>query len=123
MARPRNLSPGTWNTNSPGGGRAVCYGAAGLYHDERLPCPFNSKESLAAFGRLLLEQEAAPRGATNRPEDREGLTLVQVLDQFHGHAQRHDRFPDGRPTITIHEVRSGSCSATSGPTWRRSTPR
>ncbi|QJW99041.1 hypothetical protein FTUN_6638 [Frigoriglobus tundricola] len=51
----------------------------------------------------MLEQEVAPKGAT--VAGRDGLLLVELLDAYHTHAERHYRTPDGKPTSELAEVK------------------
>lgn len=103
MGRPKKLQPRYLEHKQSGRARAVYYDKAGNYRDELLPGAFNSSESKKAFAKLLLEEEVKPRGASVAPEDRDGLTLVEVLDQYHEHATRHYRGPDGKATSELRE--------------------
>ena len=107
MARPRK-GPRYLEHKQSGRGRAVYYDTAGNYHDVLLPGPYQSEESRAAFGRELLEDAVSPRGANVAHRDRSELLLVELLDAYHAHAQRHYRHTDeerlGQPTSTIHEI-------------------
>lgn len=100
MGRKRLVGPEYYEHKGTGRGRAVWW--EGESRRERLlPGPFNSKESKAAFGRLLLEQQVAPLAVEGRAE----LLLVEVLDAYFTHAAAHYRGPDGLPTSEMAEVK------------------
>ena len=103
MGRPRRLTPSYVEHKQSGRGRAVWTDANGKQHQQLLPGAFESAESRQAFGRLLLEQEVAPKGTTIAPAD--GLLLVEMLDAFYTHAERHYRTPDGKPTSELAECK------------------
>jgi len=103
MGRKKRLEPRYQEHKQSG--RAVYWDARGEYHDDLLPGAFNSPESTAAFGRLLLDQAVTPRGATIPTGERDRLKLVEVLDAYHEFAQRRYRDPDGKPTSKLTEFR------------------
>jgi integrase len=103
MARPRKTEPRYLEHKQSGRGRAVWYDANGEYNDRLLPGPFRSKESLGAFGRILLEQEVSPKAAAVPVGKRATLSLVEVLDAYLTHAERHYRNPEGQPTSELRE--------------------
>ncbi len=105
MPRKKKLEPRYLEHKQSGRGRAVYYDARGEYHDQLLPGPFNSKESLAAFGRLLLDQAVAPKGATIPANERGEVALVEVLEQFHEYAKRRYRKTDRTETSKLTEYR------------------
>ncbi len=102
MGRKRLTGPEYYEHKATGRGRAVWW-EDGKRREQLLPGPFDSPESKAAFGRLLLEQEVSPRGA--RIEPRDGLTLVELLEAYHEHASRHYRGAEGRHTSEMAEVK------------------
>lgn len=68
-----------------------------------LPGAYDSKESRAAYAKLLLELDASPH---HRPAaDTDSITVAEVLLAYLDHAERHYRTPDGKPTSEIYEVR------------------
>ncbi len=105
MGRKKKLEPRYLEHKQSGRGRAVYYDAAGAYHDVLLPGAFNSKESVAAYGRLLLDQAVAPRGTGIPAGERDKVSLVEVLDAFHEYAKRRYRKPDGTETSKLTEYR------------------
>lgn len=105
MGRKKKLEPRYLEHKQSGRGRAVYYDVNGEYHDVLLPGAFNSLESTSAFGRLLLDQAVAPRGASIPTNERDRVKLVEVLDAFHEHAKRRYRDPDGKPTSKLTEFR------------------
>lgn len=105
MGRKKKLEPRYLEHKQSGRGRAVYYDSRGGYHDVLLPGPFNSPESTAAYGRLLIDLAVQPKGAAIPAAERESLPLVEVLDAFHQYAERRYRGPDGRPTSKLTEYR------------------
>jgi integrase len=103
MARPRKRTIQYVLHGQSGRARAVRTDGTGHQQQTLLPGLYNSEESLAAWRRLNLEQEVAPKGATIRPKD--GLLLVEMLDAYHTFAQTHYRKSDGKPTSELTEVR------------------
>lgn len=101
MGRRRDLSPRYLEHKQSGRGRAVWYDAAGTYHDVLLPGPFQSRESLDAYGRLMRDMVLAPAPAV--VGGRVGLTVVEVLAAYLTHAERHYRKPDGSQTSELRE--------------------
>ena len=61
------------------------------------PARFNSPESTKAFARLLLELQVAPQAAPAAKKNGD-LLLVEMLDAYRQHAEKHYRTPDGKPT-------------------------
>lgn len=105
MGRKKKLQPRYLEHKQSGRGRALYYDALGQFHEVLLPGAFNSPESTAAYGRLLLDLAVAPKGASVPAAERSHLTLVEILDQFHEYAQRKYRDPDGKPTSKLPEYR------------------
>lgn len=95
----RKPTPSYLLHSASGRARAVWTDAAGNRRDKLLPGPFDSPESRAAFGALILEVESSP--AVNAS----GLSLAELLAAYHDHAERHYRGPDAKPTSEIYEVK------------------
>lgn len=70
----------------------------GKRHSRRLPGPFNSPESRAAFERLRVDVKASAR---SRPAKAAPPTVAAVCAAYLRHAERYYRTPDGRPTSTV----------------------
>src|SRR5262245_43729328 len=104
MARRRNLAPRYLLHKQSGRGRAAYYDAQGNYHDVLLPGPFQSRESLDAYGRLMREQVIAPPPATIRHNS--DPAVVEVLETYLAFATRHYRDEEGKQTSSIYEVRT-----------------
>jgi integrase len=68
-----------------------------------LPGAFDSPESRAAFGALLLELQAAPHHAQTAAPNHH--SLADLLLAYLDHAERHYRGPAGTPTSEIYEVK------------------
>jgi integrase len=77
---------------------------AGQRHYRLLPGEFDSPESREAFGRLLVELEAAPHQVEQPSAD--GVTVAEVLLAYIEHAERHYRGPDGRPTDEVRHIKT-----------------
>src|SRR5687768_17026070 len=105
MPRPRNNTPVYTRHGQADRARAVWTDSNGKRQFRLLPGPFNSTESAAAFGRLLLEQMVGPQPAAVPAEKRDTLTLAELLDAYLLHAQRHYRRADGKPTSELAEVK------------------
>ncbi len=103
MARPRGLVPKYLKHSQSGRARAVWTGADGRQKEQLLPGLYESAESQEAYGLFLLEHEVAPKSATVK--DAAGLLLVEMLEQFHTHAERHYRTPDGKTTSELSECK------------------
>jgi integrase len=103
MPRPRNSVPSYLLHPQSGRARAVWTDPTGTRRFRLLPGLFESPESRAAFGALLLEITAAPHHpAAPSPA---GCSLAELLLAFLGHAERHYRGPDGRPTSELRECK------------------
>ena len=96
----RNPTPSYLPHNQSGRARAVWTDQAGTRRDRLLPGPYDSQESRAAFGRLVLELETS-----SLQTGAEGETVADVLLAFRLHADKHYRDPDGNPTSEIHQVK------------------
>src|SRR5438309_1724954 len=102
-ARRKSIPSYLLHTQS-GRARAVWTDQTGTRQFRMLPGAFDSPESRAAFGALLLELEAAPHHVqTITPAN--GMTLAELLLAYLEHAERHYRTPDGQPTSEIYEVK------------------
>lgn len=100
MGSRHNPTPSYLPHKQSGRARDVWTDAAGTRRDRLLPGPYDSTESRAAFGRLVLEIETSPLQKT----EAEGDTVADVLLAFRLHADKHYRDPDGKPTSEIHQV-------------------
>jgi len=103
MSRLRNILPSYLRHLQSGRARAVWTDSTGTRRFKLLPGAFNSKESRAAFAKLLLELDACP----HRPPaaDQDGIAVAEVLLAYLDHAEQHYRTVDGKPTSEIYEVR------------------
>ena len=95
MAARRKLTPSYLEHKQSGKGRAVWTDSTGTRQQKLLPGPFESEESRAAFGRLLLELATSPAVAVARPAT---ITVNEVLIAYYGHAEKYYSGPDGKPT-------------------------
>lgn len=101
MPRLRNPLPSYLPHSKNGRARAVWTDAAGQRHFRILPGAYDSAESRAAYGRLLLELDAAP----HRPAAADTFTVAELLLAYLEHAGRHYRAPDGEPTSEVYQIR------------------
>ena len=125
MPPRRKLTPSYLPHKQSGRGRAVWYDKAGNRQQRLLPGPFESAESRKAFGKLLLEEEIKPRGASIPPEDRDGLLLVELLDAYHQHASGITAGPTVRrpPNSASTTSSFGRCTSCTARRWPRSLGR
>jgi hypothetical protein len=103
MPRHRKSIPSYLPHKQSGKARAVWTDQTGTRQFRMLPGGFDSPESRAAFGALLLELEAATHHVP--AADPDGITLAVLLLAYLDHAERHYRTPDGKHTSEIYEVR------------------
>lgn len=104
MARSRKSIPSYLrHSASRDCARAIWTDAVGQRHFRVLPGKYDSPESRAAYTRLLLELEAAPAAAT-RP-DPSGVSVNGVLLAYYGHAVRHYRDADGKPSDELRQIK------------------
>ena len=100
MGTRRKPTPSYLPHKQSGRARAVWTDAAGIRRDRLLPGSYDSQESRAAFGRLVLELETSPLQKAESGSD----TVSEVLLAFRLHADKHYRNPAGKPTSEIHQV-------------------
>lgn len=103
MSRLRNSIPSYLLYSQSGRARAVWTDLVGTRKFKLLPGAYDSKESRAAYAKLLLELDAAPHRRPATAPD--GFTVAEVLLAYLDHAEQHDRTPNGKPTSEIYEVR------------------
>ena len=104
MARPRKSIPSYLLHPQSGRGRAVWTDSLGNRQFRMLPGAFNSPESRAAFGRLVLELDTTPQ--LDQKPDTPGITVNELLLAHIEHAQRHYRGADGIPTDEVRHVKT-----------------
>jgi hypothetical protein len=96
MARSRNLTPSYLLHQQSGRGRLVWSDAIGVRHQRLLPGAYNSPESITAKARLELEIASSPTGTTTN--EKELITVVEVLAAFKVYAEAYYVDADGKPT-------------------------
>jgi hypothetical protein len=97
-ARTSQVHPSYLLHQQSGRGRAIWTDPLGVRRYKLLPGAYDSPESRTAFGRLLLELEAAPHHV--HVDGPDGITMAEMLVAFLEHAERHYRGPDGNPRPT-----------------------
>jgi integrase len=102
MPRLRNPLPSYLPHKQSGRARAVWTDATGGRHFRLLPGKYDSAESRAAFGRLVMEIDAAPAAAPPSPD---GLSVAELLLAYLEHAGRHYRTAEGEPTSEVYQIR------------------
>lgn len=102
MARSRNFHPSYLPHTQSGKARAVWTNSVGIRQFRMLPGSFDSPESKTAFARLLLELATSPVMAV---VDAGGITVNEVLIAYVEYATGHYRYPGGRNTSELYEVK------------------
>jgi len=98
----RKFIPSYLPHKQSGRARAVWTDPLGVRRDHLLPGAFNSKESRAAYRRLLLELESSHHhveAASN------AISIAELLLAYVGFASGHYRHADGRSTSELYEVK------------------
>lgn len=103
MPRARKLTPRYLPHKQSGRGRAVWTDANGKRQEQLLPGAYESAVSRKAFGKLLLEHEVAPKPAAGKGGSE--LSLMELLDAYRQHAERHYRDSEGKHTSELREVK------------------
>lgn len=105
MPRPRKALPTYLEHKASGRGRAVWTDKAGVQQQRLLPGAFKSPESVAAFGKLLLELQVSPVDPGIPEKQRKNLTVSEVLLAYVQHASTYYRDADGKPTTPLVECK------------------